>query len=54
MSKANFEQLHATGRVPVMPETLISPSQEYAQGYSQEYAQGYESTTVNLSARYRN
>ena len=34
MSKANSEQLHATGRVPATSETFISPSQEYAQGYN--------------------
>jgi hypothetical protein len=33
MSKSNFNQLQATGRVPATSETFISPSQEYAQGY---------------------
>jgi hypothetical protein len=43
MSKANLEQLQATGRVPATSETFISPSQEYAQGY--------EGTTVRFTAR---
>jgi hypothetical protein len=34
MSKANFDQLQTTGRVPATSETFISPSQEYAQGYN--------------------
>lgn len=33
MSKANFDQLETTGRVPATSETFISPSQEYAQRY---------------------
>jgi hypothetical protein len=43
MSKGNFEELQATGRVPATSETFISPSGEYASGY--------EGTTVRFSVR---
>jgi hypothetical protein len=43
MSKENFGQLQATGRVPATSDTFVSPSQEYAQGY--------EGTTVRFTVR---
>lgn len=33
MSKENFGQLQATGRVPATSETFVSPSGEYASRY---------------------
>ncbi len=43
MSKANFEQLQATGRVPATSETFLSPSREFSSAY--------EGTMVRLSVR---
>ena len=43
MSKANFEDLQATGRVPATGETFISPSSEFSSAY--------EGTTVQFSVQ---
>jgi hypothetical protein len=43
MSKENFGELQATGRVPATSETFISPSEEYASKYA--------GVTVRLSVR---
>lgn len=43
MSKANYQELQATGRVPATAETFISPSEAYASSY--------EGTTVGFTVR---
>ena len=43
MSKANFEELQATGRIPATGETFISPSAEFSSAY--------EGTTVQFSVQ---
>lgn len=43
MSKENFGQLQATGRVPATSETFVSPSGEYASRY--------EGVTVKFAVR---